>query len=66
MRFDAACHLSEADNPVVARARLRREARAAARLNPASIVQILEWIETDDGDWIVLELVEGATLAQCL
>ncbi len=49
-----------------AQARLHREARAAARLNHSAIVQIFELIEGDDGDWIVLELVEGTTLAHRL
>lgn len=53
----------DSGNPMAARARLRREARAAARLNHAAIVSIFELIEGDDGDWIVLELVEGETLA---
>ncbi len=46
-----------------ARERLRREARAAARLGHAAIVQIFDLIETDDGDWIVMELVDGPRLA---
>ena len=52
----------EADDPI-GRARLRREARAAAKLNHSAIVQIFELLETEDGDWIVQELVEGTTLA---
>jgi formylglycine-generating enzyme required for sulfatase activity len=43
--------------------RLRREARALARLNHPSIVQIYDVVETDDGDWVVMELVRGRTLA---
>lgn len=46
-----------------ARERLRREARAAARLGHAAIVQIFDLIETDEGDWIVMELVDGPRLA---
>jgi serine/threonine-protein kinase len=49
-----------------ARERLRREARAAARLSHSAIVQIFDLIETDDrdgGDWIVMELVDGPRLA---
>jgi serine/threonine-protein kinase len=48
------------------RERLRREARAAAQLSHPSIVQIYDFVETDEGDWIVLELVEGPTLAELL
>ena len=46
--------------------RFRREARMAARLNHPSIVHIYEIVETDDGDWIVMELVEGTTLDRML
>ncbi len=46
--------------------RFRREARMAARLNHPSIVHIYEIVETDAGDWIVMELVEGKTLDRML
>lgn len=46
------------------RQRFRREARAAARLNHPAIVQIYDVIEGRGVDWIVMELVEGETLAQ--
>ncbi len=45
------------------RERFRREARAAARLSHAGIVQVFDLIETDSGDWIVMEYVEGPRLA---
>ncbi len=45
-----------------ARERFRREARAAARLSHPSIVQVYDLVEGDDGDWIVMELVEGGSL----
>ena len=45
-----------------ARERFRREARAAARLSHPSIVQVFDLVESDDGDWIVMELVEGDSL----
>ncbi|MEO1087189.1 MAG: protein kinase, partial [Acidobacteriota bacterium] len=45
------------------RARFRREARTAAQLSHPAIVQIFDIIEDDDGIWIVLELIEGQTLA---
>ncbi len=47
------------------RERLRREARAAARLNHPSIVHVYDILEGADGDWIVMELVTGKTL-RCL
>jgi serine/threonine-protein kinase len=46
-----------------ARERLRREARAAARLSHSAIVQVHDLIETEAGDWIVMELVDGPRLA---
>ena len=42
--------------------RFRREARMAARLNHPAIVHIYEIVESPDGDWIVMELVEGKTV----
>jgi len=48
------------------RQRFRREAATLARLSHPSIVQIFDLIETDEGDWIVMELVEGPTLAEVL
>jgi class 3 adenylate cyclase/tRNA A-37 threonylcarbamoyl transferase component Bud32/tetratricopeptide (TPR) repeat protein len=47
------------------RERLWREARAAARLNHPSIVHVYDILEGPDGDWIVMELVEGKTI-RCL
>ena len=46
--------------------RFRREARTAARLNHPAIVHIYDIVETDQGDWIVMELVEGKTLDRLL
>jgi eukaryotic-like serine/threonine-protein kinase len=48
------------------RERFRREARAAARLSHPAIVQIHDLLTTLEGDWIVMELVEGKTLAALL
>lgn len=45
---------------------LQREARAVARLHHPAIVQVHDWVETDDGDWMVMELVEGASLRELL
>jgi serine/threonine protein kinase/tetratricopeptide (TPR) repeat protein len=50
----------------VGRERLRREARASARLSHPAIVRIFDMVQTEDGDGIVMELVEGRTLAQIL
>ncbi len=48
------------------RERLRREAQAAAGLSHPSIVQIFDIFEEGDYDWIVMELVEGQTLASLI
>ncbi|HSG40939.1 MAG TPA: serine/threonine-protein kinase, partial [Thermoanaerobaculia bacterium] len=48
------------------RERLRREARAVARLNHPSIVHVYDIVEGPDGDWIVMELVEGKTVRRLL
>lgn len=48
------------------RERFRREARAVAKLNHPAIVQIYDLLETSEGDWLVLQYVEGPTLAQRL
>jgi serine/threonine protein kinase/tetratricopeptide (TPR) repeat protein len=48
------------------RERLWREARAAARLNHPSIVHVYDIVEGEDGDWIVMELVEGKTVRHLL
>ncbi len=47
-----------------ARERFRREARTLARLGHPGIVQIFDIVEDEAGDWIVMELVEGSTLAE--
>lgn len=46
--------------------RFRREAQAAANLNHASIVGVYDWGERDDTYFIVMEYIEGRTLAQIL
>jgi serine/threonine-protein kinase len=48
------------------RERFRREAEAAARLNHPAIVHIYDIVETEAGDWIVMELVEGQTIQKLL
>lgn len=46
--------------------RLRREAEAAARLNHPTIVHVYDILETEEADWIVMELVDGWTLQEML
>ncbi|HYX23104.1 MAG TPA: serine/threonine-protein kinase, partial [Thermoanaerobaculia bacterium] len=48
------------------RQRLRHEAAAAARLNHPAIVHVYDILDAGDADWIVMELVEGETLAEIL
>jgi eukaryotic-like serine/threonine-protein kinase len=47
-----------------ARERLRREARAVARLNHPAIVQVYDVLDAGGCDWIVLEYVPGDSLAE--
>ena len=45
------------------RARVLREARTAARLNHPNIAGVYDVLELDDGTFIVMEYVEGISLA---
>ena len=53
-------------DPETALKRLQREARAVARLRHPAIVQVHDWVETEDGAWLVMELVEGYSLREIL
>ncbi len=46
------------------RRRFRRESKILARLSHPAIVQIFDIVDNEAGDWIVMELVEGPTLAE--
>jgi serine/threonine-protein kinase len=46
------------------RQRFRREAKAAAALEHPSIVGVYDLVETSDGDWMVMEWVEGQLLTE--
>ncbi len=46
--------------------RLRHEARSLARLAHPSIVPVFDIVSTDEGDWMVMELVDGNGLDQLL
>ena len=46
--------------------RFRREARAAAALSHPNVVGVHDWGETDEGAYLVLQLIEGPTLRQLL
>jgi serine/threonine protein kinase len=44
--------------------RAGREARLAARLNHPHVVAVFDFVEEDDAHWLVMEYVDGVTLAQ--
>ncbi|MEM8964357.1 MAG: protein kinase, partial [Acidobacteriota bacterium] len=46
--------------------RFRREAWTVARLSHPAIVTIFDLVTDDDGDWIVMEYVDGVTLREHL
>lgn len=58
--------LPESLDSARARLRFRREAKTAAGLNHPAIVRIHDLLTVDGTDWIVMELVEGSTLAEVL
>ena len=44
--------------------RAEREARLAARLNHPHVVAVFDLVQEDDHQWLVMEYVEGVTLAE--
>src|SRR5688572_13507872 len=45
-----------------AKARFLREARLLSQLDHPNICRVYDYIEGDDSDWLVLELIEGKSL----
>lgn len=56
-------HVPAASEDAVSLKRFRREAKVAAQLSHPSIVQIFDVIEDPSGVWVVMELIEGPSLA---
>ncbi|MGW0530784.1 serine/threonine-protein kinase [Streptomyces sp. NPDC003032] len=61
----AAQFAQEADRAVLF-ARTQTEARAAARINHPAVVTVHDVLQYDDRPWIVMELVEGCSLADAV
>ncbi|GHF13579.1 hypothetical protein GCM10018772_43550 [Streptomyces fumanus] len=61
----AALYVAESDRAVLL-ARTRGEARAAARINHSAVVTVHDVLEHDGRPWIVMELVEGRSLADAV
>ncbi|MEV7285368.1 serine/threonine-protein kinase [Streptomyces sp. NPDC093252] len=61
----AALYVSDSDQSVLL-ARTRAEARAAARINHSAVVTVHDVLEHDGRPWIVMELVEGGSLADAV
>ncbi|MDL5203314.1 serine/threonine-protein kinase [Streptomyces sp. ALI-76-A] len=61
----AALYVSESDQAVLL-ARTRAEARAAARINHSAVVTVHDVLDHDNRPWIVMELVEGHSLADAV
>ncbi|TGA86166.1 serine/threonine-protein kinase [Streptomyces sp. MZ04] len=61
----AAQWVQEADRAILF-ARTHAEARAAARINHPAVVTVHDVLEYDERPWIVMELVEGCSLADAV
>ncbi|MEU1535167.1 serine/threonine-protein kinase [Streptomyces fagopyri] len=61
----AALYVTESDR-VVLLARTHAEARAAARINHSAVVTVHDVLDHDSRPWIVMELVEGNSLADAV
>jgi tetratricopeptide (TPR) repeat protein len=50
----------------LAKSRFLREARILSQLDHPGVCRVYDFIEADDSDWLVLELIEGKTLQAAL
>jgi serine/threonine protein kinase len=57
-------HMPGGSSPDLVRA--EREARIAARVNSPHVVAVFDLVDEDDQQWLVMEYVEGRTLAELL
>jgi serine/threonine protein kinase len=61
-----ALHSHLTDSPDVSRRRLLKEAQAASKLQHPNIVTVFDAIEVDESVWMVMEHMQGQTLADLL
>ncbi|MFC8389576.1 protein kinase [Streptomyces sp. NPDC057238] len=61
----AALYVSDSEQAMLL-ARTRAEARAAARINHSAVVTVHDVLEHDGRPWIVMELIEGHSLADAV
>ncbi|MEU8432162.1 serine/threonine-protein kinase [Streptomyces sp. NPDC029216] len=59
----AGLYVSQADREVL-HARTQKEARAAARIQHPAVVTVHDVLEHDDRPWIVMEYIDGPSLAE--
>jgi serine/threonine-protein kinase len=55
-----------ADRSTAARERFLREARTLSALDHPNICRLYEYVESPEGDFLVLELIEGTTLGRAI